>query len=114
MNIAQLLAVGTFLLNEFINTGFSCKKKLEQSFLSIPCDLPDFSHLGGGGGSHSLNVSNSEMWNPIISLIKRQARKKVQSFQCISGRFENYRGRLNLDLAGVHHDSDPLSHGLRN
>merc|ERR1719382_47026 len=49
----------------------------------------------------------------MISLIKKQARKNVQSFlQCISGRFENYRGRLNLDLAWVHHDSDPLSHGL--
>merc|ERR1719320_2078870 len=32
--------------------------------------------------------------------------------QCISGVFRKDMGKIRLDLAGVHHDPDPLSHGL--
>ena len=86
-----------------------------KKFASLPCDFPHFRHLGNSCGSHSptLCETNSEIWNLNTSSTKGIARKTVQSFQCISGRFGNDRGMVHLDLAGVHHDPHPLSHGLR-
>ena len=82
--------------------------------LSAPCNFPDFSHLGSSYSSHlsafwNLPLKDNAQWNPR----GERTRKESYGVQCISGVFRKDMGRVRLDLAGVHHDPDPLSHGLR-